>query len=76
MEKTNVVCLYRAMLEAEDKGFDSVVEMWEAELKEKKRKEWEEVRQIILEMSVLNDKKKQFIKQKWHSTPTSSKAQP
>jgi hypothetical protein len=58
MEKTNVVCLYQAMLEAEDKGFDSVVEMWEAQLKEKKRKEWEEVRQIILEMSVLNDKKK------------------
>jgi hypothetical protein len=58
MEKTNTVCLYQAMLEAEDKGFDSVVEMWEAELKEKKRKEWEEVRQIVLEMSVLNDKKK------------------
>jgi hypothetical protein len=58
MEKTNTVCLYQAMLEAEDKGFDSVVEMWEAELKEKKTKEWEEVRQIILEMSVLNDKKK------------------
>jgi len=58
MEKTNTVYLYQAMLEAEDKGFDSVVEMWEAEWKEKKRKEWEEVRQIILEMSVLNDKKK------------------
>jgi hypothetical protein len=58
MEKTNTVCLYQAMLEAEDKGFDSVVEMWEAELKEKKTKEWEEVRQIVLEMSVLNDKKK------------------
>lgn len=58
MEKTKAVCLYQAMLEAEEKGFDSVVEMWEAELKEKKRKEWEEVRQIVLEMSVLNDKKK------------------
>ena len=58
LEESNVFCLYQAMLEAEEKGFDSVVEMWEAELSKKKGKEWEEVRQAILEMSVLNDKKK------------------
>lgn len=59
LEESTVVCLYQAMLEAEEKGFNSVVEMWEAELSKKKKKEWEEVRQIVLEMSVLNHKKKE-----------------
>jgi len=36
LEESNAVCLYQAMLEAEEKGFDSVVEMWEAELSKKK----------------------------------------
>ena len=46
-------------MEAEQRGYDSVDQMWEADWKRKKDKEWEEVRQMMEELSSMPAKKKQ-----------------
>jgi hypothetical protein len=59
LEEPDTFCLYQAMIEAEQRGYDSVVQMWEADWKRKKDKEWEEVRQMVEELSSMPAKKKQ-----------------
>ncbi len=59
LEESSVLCLHQAMMEAEQRGYDSVVQMWEADWKRKRDKEWEEVRQMVVELSSMPAKKKQ-----------------
>jgi hypothetical protein len=59
LEEPDTLCLHQAMIEAEQRGYDSVVQMWEADWKRKKDKEWEEVRQMMEELSSIPAKKKQ-----------------